>query len=269
MTIATQRRLVDLAVTAMVCVVCCFMVLPTIIVIPISFSAADFISFPPVGFSLRWYELFFTSRQWQHAAANSFMVAAGATTMATILGTMVSLGAMRLSKRLGTPVTMIFLLPLMMPSIVTAIALYSGYARIGISGTVFGLSLAHAILGLPFVVINVSAALQKMDWRTENAARSLGASPIRTFFLVTLPAIRPGIVAGAAFAFLTSFDDVVVALFMSGIDATTLPVQMWNGIRFEISPAVAAVSSILLAFSCIVVAVYFTARGITDHVQKQ
>ena len=268
MTLAGQRRLVDGAVTIVVCAVCCFMVLPTIIVVPISFSSADFISFPPVGFSLRWYELFFNSRQWQNAAANSFMVATGATALATILGTMASLGAMRLSKRMATPVTMTFLLPLMMPAIVTAIVLYSGYARIGISGTVFGLSLAHAILGLPFVVINVSAALQKMDWRTENAARSLGASPVRAFFLVTLPAIRPGIVAGAAFAFLTSFDDVVVALFMSGIDATTLPVQMWNGIRFEISPAVAAVSTMLLAFSCIAIAIYFTARGVTDHVQR-
>jgi len=269
MSAARQRRVVDLAINAVVAAVCGFMLLPTIIVVPISFSAAEFISFPPVGFSLRWYELFFTSGQWQNAAINSFMVAVGATVLATILGTMASIGVMRLSKRLATPITMTFLLPLMMPSIVTAIALYSGYARIGISGTIFGLSLAHAILGLPFVLINVSAALQKMDWRTENAARSLGASPIRAFFLVTLPAIRPGIVAGAAFAFLTSFDDVVVALFMSGIDATTLPVQMWNGIRFEISPAVAAASSILLAFSCIVVAIHFIATGKTNHARSK
>ena len=264
MTLAGQRRVVDWAVTAVVVAVCCFMLLPTIIVVPISFSAADFISFPPVGFSTRWYELFFTSRQWRSAAANSFMVAGGATVLATVLGTMASIGLMRLAKRVSAPITMAFLMPLMMPSIVTAIALYGGYARIGISGTILGLSIAHAILGLPFVVINVSAALQKVDWRTENAARSLGASPLRAFMLVTLPAIRPGIAAAAAFAFLTSFDDVVVALFMSGIDATTLPVQMWNGIRFEISPAVAAVSTILLALSCVVVAIYFTARGITD-----
>jgi len=268
MTVAGQRRIVDLAVTAIVVAVCCFMLLPTLIVIPISFSAADFISFPPVGFSLRWYELFLSSRQWQNAAANSFTVAVCATLIATVLGTMASVGVMRLAKRLATPITMSFLLPLMMPSIVTAIALYRGYAYLRLSGTVPGLILSHAILGLPFVVINVSAALQKMDWRVENAARSLGASPLRAFLLVTFPMIRPGIVAGAAFAFLTSFDDVVVALFMSGIDATTLPVQMWNGIRFEISPAVAAVSSILLALSCVVVAIYFTVRGITEHAQR-
>jgi putative spermidine/putrescine transport system permease protein len=269
MTRAARRRIVDWTVNAIVCAVCCLMVLPTLIVVPISFSSADFISFPPVGFSLRWYELFFASRQWQSAAANSFVVAVGATFLATVLGTLASIGAIRVVKHMAAPITMIFLLPLMMPSIVTAVALYRGYAYLGISGTVFGLALAHAILGLPFVVINVSAALQKMDWRAEHAARSLGASPARAFFLVTLPAIRPGIVAGAAFAFLTSFDDVVVALFMSGIDATTLPVQMWNGIRFEISPAVAAVSTILLALSCVVVAIYFTARGITEHVQRQ
>ena len=268
MTQARGRRAVDYAVNAIVCAVCAYMVLPTLIVVPISFSAADFISFPPVGFSLRWYELFFTSRQWQSAAANSFVVALSAAAIATILGTLASLGAMRVAPRLATSITMTFLLPLMMPGIVTAVGLYRGYAQIGISGTVFGLALAHAMLGLPFVVINVSAALQKMDWRVEHAARSLGASPARAFLLVTLPAVRPGIVAGAAFAFLTSFDDVVVALFMSGIDATTLPVQMWNGIRFEISPAVAAVSTILLVLSCAVIAVYFTARGITDHVRR-
>ena len=265
---ARRRRAIDYAVNTIVCAVCAYMVLPTLIVVPISFSAADFISFPPVGFSFRWYELFFTSRQWQSAAVNSFVVALAATAMATVLGTLASVGAMRVAPRLSAPITMAFLLPLMMPGIVTAVALYRGYAQLGISGTVFGLSLAHALLGLPFVVINVSAALQKMDWRVEHAARSLGASPVRAFFLVTLPAIRPGIVAGAAFAFLTSFDDVVVALFMSGIDATTLPVQMWNGIRFEISPAVAAVSSILLVLSCAIIGIYFTARGITDHVRR-
>ena len=108
---------------------------------------------------------------------------------------------------------------------------------------------AHVILTLPFVVINVSAVIQKMDWRIVDAARSLGASPTQAFLKVTLPAIRPGVIMGAIFAFLTSFDEVVVALFISGIDAITLPVQMWNGIRFEISPAVAAASSILLGLS--------------------
>ena len=258
---SARSRLLDRAITVVVCAVCVLMFLPTVIIVPISFSSADFISFPPVGFSTRWYEQFFVSRAWQRAATNSIVIAVGATALATILGTAVSLGAMRLSQRWARRVTLTFLLPLMMPSIVTAVALYGGYARIGLTGTVAGLMLAHAILGLPFVVVNVMAALQKMDWHVENAARSLGASPVRAFLLVTLPMIKPGVIAGAAFAFLTSFDEVVVALFMSGIDAVTLPVQMWNGIRFEISPAVAAVSTLLLIFSCAVMALYFSVRG--------
>ena len=259
-----QSRLLETAISTVVTAVCILMVLPTVVVVPISFSAADFISFPPVGFSLRWYEQFFTSRAWQRAAGNSVVVAVGATALATVIGTMASLGAIRASQRWARRVMLAFLLPMMLPSIVSAVALYGGYARLGISGKVSGLILAHALLGLPFVVINVSAALQKMDWRLESAARSLGASPTRAFLLVTLPAIRPGVIAGAAFAFLTSFDEVVVALFMSGIDATTLPVQMWNGIRFEISPAVAAVSTMLLIFSCAVMALYFTVKGKSD-----
>src|SRR5262249_10253460 len=121
--------------------------------------------------------------------------------------------------------------------------------RLGLVGTVPGMVLAHTVLALPFVIINVAAMLQRMDWRVEQAARSLGASALRAFFLVTLPLIRPGIIVAAIFAFITSFDEVVVALYISGSSAVTLPVQMWSGLRFEINPVVAAVSSLLLGIS--------------------
>jgi putative spermidine/putrescine transport system permease protein len=143
----------------------------------------------------------------------------------------------------------LFLLPIIIPSIILAVALYGAFAELGIVGTKFGLVVAHTIITFPFVVINVSAVLQKMDWRMVDAARSLGASPRVAFWKVTLPTILPGVLAGAVFAFLTSFDEVVVALFISGVNSITLPVQMWNGIRFEVSPAVAAASSILLVLS--------------------
>jgi len=147
------------------------------------------------------------------------------------------------------------LLPMVVPAIILAVAFYSAFARLGIVGTRLGLIVAHVMLALPFVVINVSAVFQKLDWRMVDAARSLGATPIQAFRKVTLPAILPGVLAGGVFAFLTSFDEVVVALFISGVDSITLPVQMWNGIRFEISPAVAAASSILLGLSIVILSV--------------
>jgi putative spermidine/putrescine transport system permease protein len=149
---------------------------------------------------------------------------------------------------------------MIVPSIVTAVAIYNTFARLGLTDTIAGMILAHTILGLPFVLINVLAVLQKVDWRIVDAARSLGATPSRALLLVTLPAIMPGVLAGALFAFVTSFDEVVVALFLSGTSAATLPVQMWNGIRFEINPTVAAVSVILILFTSIVFALATTLK---------
>jgi putative spermidine/putrescine transport system permease protein len=151
---------------------------------------------------------------------------------------------------------------MIVPSIVVAVSLYGVFARLGIVGTRLGLVLAHTLLTLPFVVINVSAIMQKVDWRIIDAARSLGARPVIAFRKVTLPAIFPGIVAGFVFSFLTSFDEIVVALFVSGIDSITLPVQMWNGIRFEISPAVAAASSLLLLMSVVLLLIFTAARRV-------
>ncbi|MGO4837334.1 ABC transporter permease, partial [Rhizobiaceae sp. 2RAB30] len=150
-----------------------------------------------------------------------------------------------------------FLLPMIVPTIITAAALYTPFSRLGLIASIPGLVLAHTILALPFVVINVSAILQKLDRRVVNAARSLGASPTTAFWRVTLPILAPGIAAGAVFAFLTSFDEVVVALFISGAGATTLPVQMWSGIRFEISPIVSAASCLLLVVSCLLLAFFW------------
>jgi len=166
-----------------------------------------------------------------------------------VLGTLGALGLARRQPRGAALLQMLFLLPIIMPSIVSAVAIYRLFARFGLTGTRAGLILAHAALGLPFVIINVSAMLQRMDWRTEQAARSLGAGPVRAFLTITLPAITPGIIAGAIFAFLASWDEVVVAVFLSGVGAITLPVQMWSGIRFEINPTVAAVSVLLLLVS--------------------
>ena len=141
---------------------------------------------------------------------------------------------------------------MLIPSIITAVSLYRSFSPLGLVGTKAGMILAHTLLALPFVVINVSAVAQKIDWRIVDAARSLGASPREAFFKVTLPALLPGVAAGAVFAFLTSFDEVVVSIFLSGVGSTTLPVQMWSGIRFELSPAIAAASCALVVLSILV-----------------
>ena len=248
--LAAQRLL-----TAVVIAVCIYLVLPTFAVVPVSFTQTDFIIFPPKGLSLRWYGVFIGQETWRNATLTSIVVATLSAAVATVIGTLAALGLNRLSGARARIVIWLILLPMVVPSIILAVAFYSAFARLGIVGTRLGLVVAHVILTLPFVVINVSAVIQKMDWRMVDAARSLGATPLQAFRKVTLPVIFPGVVAGAVFAFLTSFDEVVVALFISGIDSVTLPVQMWNGIRFEISPAVAAASSILLALSIVILCI--------------
>jgi putative spermidine/putrescine transport system permease protein len=244
-----QERLGSTALWVITIFTLIYLIAPSLIVIPMSFSAGETLSFPPLGYSLRWYENFFTQPEWQSAARNSVIVAVLTTIVATILGTGVSIALMRGSVPARNLATSLFLTPMIVPAIVTAVAVYGLYVRFRLVGTIQGLVLAHTVLALPFVMINVSAVLQGMDIRLEHAARSLGATPVRTFFLVTLPLIRPGILAGALFAFITSFDELVVALFISGDRAATLPVQIWSGLRFEINPTVAAVSTLLIVLS--------------------
>jgi putative spermidine/putrescine transport system permease protein len=245
----SQERLGSIALWAVTILTLIFLIAPSLIVIPMSFSAGETLSFPPPGYSLRWYENFFTRPEWRLAARNSVIVAVLTTVVATVLGTGVSIALVRGRIPMRNLVTSIFLTPMIVPVIVTAVAVYGLYVRFRLVGTIQGLVLAHTVLALPFVMINVSAVLQGMDIRLEHAARSLGATPLRTFFLVTLPLIRPGILAGALFAFITSFDELVVALFISGDRAATLPVQIWSGLRFEINPTVAAVSTLLILLS--------------------
>jgi putative spermidine/putrescine transport system permease protein len=225
-----------------------------------SFNSAELLEFPPTGYSTRWYVNFFSQTEWRAAATNSIIVALSTTLTTTVLGTMAALGLVR-GTYPGKKVVMALLLtPMVAPVIVSAVAMYGWYARLHLVGTLTGLIAAHSILALPFVVVNVVAVLQRADWRLPQAASSLGASPIWAFLLVTAPLIRPGITAGALFAFVTSFDDVVAALFLSGTRAETLPVRMWAGIRFELNPTVAAVSSLLIVLSAVAFALFEVVR---------
>ena len=247
----TQSRVGAFITSVVTAIVCVVLLMPTVAVVPLSITKTDFVVFPPRGFSMRWYEAFFTSDVWRGAVMTSFITAILTMLVATPIGTMMALGIARLKGRWVGTANVFILLPIIVPTIVTAVALSGLLAKLGLVGTIPGLVLAHTVLALPFVVINVAAVLQNFDRRTEQAARSLGASPFTAFRRVTLPAILPGIAAGALFAFLTSFDDFVIALFLAGVDAVTLPVQMWSGIRFEISPVVASASTVLLMMSCL------------------
>ena len=226
-----------------------FLILPIFIIIPISFSSARFLQFPPQGFSLQWYAEFFGSRAWVSATVLSFKVATLTMLAATVLGTMASLALVRGNFKAKKIVYAFLLSPLIMPFIIVAVSLYYFYSKFHLIGSMWGLVIAHTCLALPFVVVNVTATLQGFDVTLERAALSLGANRLVTFFKVTLPLIRPGVVSGALFAFITSFDEVVIAIFISGSRAITLPKQMWDGIRVSINPTISAVASLLIVFS--------------------
>jgi putative spermidine/putrescine transport system permease protein len=231
-----------------------FLALPLLVVIPISFSAAKYLTFPPPGWSAQWYERYFGSREWMTATVRSVEVGALTTLAATTVGTAAAL-ALRRSFRGKSLVSLVLLAPMVVPAIIVALGIYGLYARLQLVGTLAGLVLAHTVLALPFVVVIVTASLRGFDETLELAAQNLGAGRWRTFRLITLPLIRPGIVSGALLAFITSFDEVVAAIFVSGSRTPTLPKQMWDGIRTEIDPTVAAVSTLLIVVTTAALAV--------------
>ncbi len=229
-----------------------YLVFPIFVVIPVSFSSAKYLQFPPPGFSLQWYEKYLTRSDWTGATWLSVQVAAGTALLATLLGTLAALALVR-GRFWGRDLINAFVVsPMIIPSIIVAIGIYFFYARIRLIGSPFALVLAHTALAVPFVVVNVSATLVGFDERLEYAAMNLGANRRQTFLKVTLPLIRPGVLTGALFAFVTSFDELIVALFISGTGAVTLPRKMWDGIRQEIDPTIAAVSTIFIVLSVLV-----------------
>jgi putative spermidine/putrescine transport system permease protein len=226
-----------------------YLIFPILIIVPLSFSSAKYLSFPPPGFSLQWYQNFFGRSDWLDAVWLSIWIGLIVMVLATGLGTPAALGLVRGRFPGKTSINAFILSPLIAPVIIVAIGVYFFYAQVGLIGTPIALILVHTCLAVPFVVINVSATLQGLDERLEYAAMNLGATPWGTFWQVTLPIIRPGVLAGALFAFISSFDELIVALFISGSTAVTLPRKMWQSIRFEIDPTIAAVSTILIAFT--------------------
>lgn len=226
-----------------------FLLLPILVIMPLSFSDSTFLSYPVPGWSLRWYENLFSSDEWARATRNSFIVAPLATLLATILGTMAAVGLARVNF-FGKGLLMSLLIaPMVVPIVVVAVSTYLFFARIGLNDSYTGLVLVHAALGAPFVLTTVLATLQSFNDNLVRASLSLGANPLMTFFRITLPIIAPGVISGALFAFATSFDEVVVTLFIAGPTQVTLPRQMFTGIRENINPTIAAVATLLIIFT--------------------
>jgi putative spermidine/putrescine transport system permease protein len=241
--------LVRLAPATIVGLILIFLAFPIIVVAVVSFSSATYLTFPPPGFGLKWYEAYFGNDDWLRPTWVSLWVAAAVVVLSTTLGTVAALGIARLSKPMRVLATGLILSPLIVPGIVVAIGIYYAYSRYGLVGTPIAMVLAHTCLAVPFVVTSVSASLAGIDPRLEQASLNLGATPSATFWQVTLPLIRPGVLVGALFAFITSFDELVVALFISGTGAVTLPRRMWDDLRFQIDPTIAAVSTLTIVLT--------------------
>ncbi|MDE5458623.1 ABC transporter permease subunit [Bradyrhizobium sp. CSA112] len=236
-----------------------YLLFPELIVIIMSFSAGPFLEFPPSGFSLQWYRSLFGDPSWIRAFWDSFQIGVTVTILSTIAGTLAAAGLARTSPRPRTFLMMVILTPITFPAIVVGVAAYLGLVNLGLIGTKTGIVLAHSIGSIAYVVVIVAATLANFDQRLEHAAKSMRAGPVRTFMRVTLPLIRPGIIGGAVFAFIASFDEMVVTSLVSGFSIRTLPLKMFENINQQIDPTIAAVGSLLTLMPVLwLVALYVT-----------
>lgn len=236
-------------------VIALFLIAPILIVVPISFSSAQSFAFPPPGYSLEYYRTLFSSEEWLTAILNSLVIAGFTTVLTLVLTIPAAIGFVRYRFRGAGLFNLIIMSPLVTPHIMTALADYKVLAKIGLLGTHAGVIVAHTVLALPICFLSVCAALKGFNVNLERAAMSMGAGPIATFFLVTLPVLRPGLLVGALFTFLYSFQEPVVALFISGRRAATMPKMMFESIQLDADPVIAVVSTLLIAFAGLAIVV--------------
>ncbi len=228
-----------------------FLLLPGLITVPVSLNESRFVRLPREHLSLRHYQALFSDPGWLSSFLDSLSIAAAASILATVLGTLCAVGLWRIGSRLVALFGALVLLPMILPPVVAALAMYRTWVALNLYDRWLGVVIAHTIIALPYVVITVTTSLALLDARLEQAARSLGASPLRTLRDVILPNIKGGVVTGAIFAFIISWDEIVVTLFISTRAVYTLPRRMWDGIRENVDPTVAAVASLLMAATVI------------------
>ena len=238
-----------------------YLIAPLFVIFPLSFSHDEFLIFSeemkrldPDGFSTRWYKdmVWGTKNPWGLAAKNSLFIAFFATIGSVIIGTIAAVGLSSRYMPYKGIIMAILISPMIVPLIISGVAIFFFMAKAGLAATYTGIILAHIILGTPFVVITVTATLSGFDHSVTRAAASLGSAPINTFMKITLPLILPGVISGALFAFVTSFDEVVVVLFLAGLENTTIPIQMWVGLREQLSPTILAVATCLIIMSTLI-----------------
>lgn len=233
-----------------------FLIAPILVIIPLSFNVQPYFTYTremltldPDGYSLRWYRDFWNSAAWMNSIRNSVIIGVFATLIATVLGTLAALGLSRKEMPFRGLIMGLLISPMIVPLIISAAGMFFFYSSIGLAGTLPGVIMAHAALGTPFVIITVTATLVGFDHSLTRAAASLGASPTTAFRKITMPLILPGVISGALFAFITSFDEIVIVLFLAGVEQRTIPREMWSGIREQISPTILAVATVLVMFS--------------------
>lgn len=244
-----------LGIRALTVLIAFFFIAPTVVVIGASFTPSRLVEFPPSGFSMQWYEEVFADPQWTDAFVNSVQTGIIAAVLAAVAGTLL---ALMVARGRGVPrrfVSTLATVPLVVPSVVVALSIYLLYVKIGLTGNALGLGVAHAALGIPFVFVNVLAQLTTLDSRLEDAARACGAGEVKTFLFVTLPLIMTGTLTGALLAFITSWDEVVVAVFLATPDFHTVPIEIFGELREGVQPSTAAVAAIVTAVSLLILAV--------------
>lgn len=255
----TRAALVILAVVTVI-----YLVAPIILIVPMAFSDSMYLTFPPSQYSIRWFETLFADPTWLISGLTSLQVAVFSTFWSVVLGVLAALGLVRGKFPFRGGVAAVILAPIIVPYVIVGLAAYIAFLQVGLTQTPVGLILIHTALAVPYVTINVAAGLANVNRDVERAAQSLGAGPITTFVKVTLPAILPSVLAGAVFAFITSWDEVVTAIFLTGPQFSTLPVRIWSGVKVQIDPTVAAISALTL----FVILAAFLAWGAGKAAQK-
>jgi putative spermidine/putrescine transport system permease protein len=253
----SPRRIIFVLLCAAVLL---YLVLPILIVVPMSFSSARFLTFPPPSLSLRWYQEYVDNPAWMQATLVTLTVAVCTVLIATPLGVSAAYAISQSKLRIMRIIHAALLLPLMVPIIITAVGIFFVYAKVGLIATMSGLVLANVMLGLPYVIISVVAGLQSFDTTQEMVARSLGMNRLRSFFAVTLPQIKASVIAGAIFAFISAMDETIVAIFISGGQYQPLTKRMFTALRDEIDPTIAAISTLMTATSFMLVLIASTRK---------
>jgi len=268
------QKLGSLSLSSAAYLILAFLMLPILIIIPLSFNAEPFftftdgmLAFDPAAYSTKWYTEIINDDKWILAIKNSFFIGICATLIATFLGTLAAIGMSNSDMPFKRAIMALLLSPMIVPLIITAAGMFFFYTKLNLAGSYLGIIIAHAVLGTPFVIITVNAALAGFDYSLVNASLGMGAKPTYTFFKIIMPLIRPGVISGALFAFVTSFDEVIVVLFLAGPEQRTIPRMMFSGLREQISPTILAVATLLVFVSALLLFTLEFLRGRAERIR--